>query len=205
MIANADMTEPYAWIPTNSAEVIAFANHVRGLADHSATMTLTDDPATAAPSFADDTGDAQSWTQNTALASITVPAATGTPTPTYAVVGSLPAGVSFSTSTRVISGTPTVAGSGTITIRATNSEGSDDWTVTYTTAVPPATVPAAPTGFAATVTHNSVSLTWADPGDASITSYQILRRDITGGGSLGVHIDSVPGWDQLRRHHKRGT
>ena len=85
-----------------------------------------------------------------------------------------------------------MAGSGTITIRASNSEGSDDWTVAYTTAVPPATVPAVPTGFAATVTHNSVSLTWNDPGDASITSYQILRRDITGSGSLGVHIDSVP-------------
>ena len=191
MIANADLTEPYFWVPTNSAEVIALANHVRGLplADRTATLTLTDDPATAAPAFADSTGDAQSWTQNTAIASITVPAATGGPAPAYAPVGSLPAGVSFSTTTRVISGTPTVAGSGTIRIRATNSEGSDDWTVAYTTA---ATVPAMPTGFAATVTHNSVSLTWADPGDASITSYQILRRDITGSGSLGVHIDSVP-------------
>ena len=190
-IANADMLEPYYWVPTNSAQVITWANHVRGLADHSATLTLTDDPATAAPSFADDTGDAQSWTQNTAIASITVPAATGAPTPTYAATGR-PAGINFNTTTRVLSGTPTATGSGTITIRATNSEGSDDWTVAYTTAAPPATVPAVPTGFAATVTHNSVSLTWDDPGDASITSYQILRRDITGSGSLGVHIDSVP-------------
>ena len=149
-------------------------------------------PAAAAPAFADSTGDAQSWTQNTAIASITVPAATGTPTPTYAAVGTLPAGINFNATTRVISGTRTATGSGTITIRATNSEGSADWTVAYTTAAPPATVPAQPTGFAATVTHNSVSLTWADPNDSSITSYQILRRDITGGGSLGVHIDSVP-------------
>ena len=44
VIANADMTEPYQWVPTNSAEVIAFANHVRGLTDHNATLTLTDDP-----------------------------------------------------------------------------------------------------------------------------------------------------------------
>ena len=195
MIANADMTEQYNWTPANSAAVIAFANHVRGLRNpntHNVTLTLTDDPATAAPAFADDTGDAQSWTQSQTFTPVTVPAATGTPAPTYAVVGSLPAGVSFSTSSRVISGTPTATGSGTITIRATNSEGSDDWTAAYTTAAPPATVPSAPTGFAATVTHNTVSLTWADPNDSSITSYQILRRDITGGGSLGVHVDSVP-------------
>lgn len=44
MIANADMSEPYAWMPTNSAEVAVFADHVRGLTDHDSTMTLTDDP-----------------------------------------------------------------------------------------------------------------------------------------------------------------
>ena len=33
MIANADMTDPYKWTPVNSDEVIAFANHVRGLTD----------------------------------------------------------------------------------------------------------------------------------------------------------------------------
>ena len=195
MIANADMAEPYQWTPANSAEVIAFAAHLSTFGHASGerivTLTLTDDPATAAPAFADSTGDAQTWTQNTAIASITVPAATGAPTPTYAATG-VPAGVSFNTTTRVLSGSPTATGSGTITVTATNSEGSDDWTVAYTTAAPPATVPSAPTGFAATVTHNSVSLTWDDPGDASITSYQILRRDITGSGSLGVHIDSVP-------------
>ena len=82
------------------------------------------------PNFADDTGDDVDWDQNTAISSITVPAATGNPTPTY-VASVLPAGISFNTSTRVISGTPTSAGSGTITITATNSQGSDTWTVDY--------------------------------------------------------------------------
>ena len=50
---------------------------------------------------------------------------------TYSVFGSLPAGLAFNTSTRVISGTPAEVGSGTITIRARNSAGSDDWTVDY--------------------------------------------------------------------------
>ena len=71
-----------------------------------------------------------------AIAGITVPTATGNPTPTYAAVGALPAGITFDTATRVIAGTPTAVGSGTITIRATNSEGDDDWTVAYTTNAP---------------------------------------------------------------------
>ena len=41
MIADADMTEPYQWNPTNSAEVVSFANHIMGLADKNATLTLT--------------------------------------------------------------------------------------------------------------------------------------------------------------------
>ena len=40
MIADADMSEPYNWTPANSAEVIVFANHVRGLTDKTATLTL---------------------------------------------------------------------------------------------------------------------------------------------------------------------
>ena len=43
-IGNADDSEPYVWIPTNGAQVIAFALHVLGLADTSVTLTLTDEP-----------------------------------------------------------------------------------------------------------------------------------------------------------------
>ena len=42
MIANADMTETYAWTPTNSAEVVAFVAHVKGLTDQDATLTLSE-------------------------------------------------------------------------------------------------------------------------------------------------------------------
>ena len=41
-IANADMTETYAWTPTNSAEVVAFVAHVKGLADQDAMLTLSE-------------------------------------------------------------------------------------------------------------------------------------------------------------------
>ena len=40
----------------------------------------------------------------------------------------------------------------------------------------PTEPPAKPTGLDATATHDSVSLTWDDPGDDSITGYVILRR-----------------------------
>ena len=93
-------------------------------------------PALSAPVFAGGVGTAQDWTQGVPITPISVPAADGNPAPTYAVVGALPAGIVFDAMTRVISGTPTATGSGTITVRATNSEGDDDWMVFYTTAAP---------------------------------------------------------------------
>ena len=86
-----------------------------------ATSTLA---ALTVPSFTDDTGTAQSWTVGTSIAAVQVPAASGNPTPAYAVVGGLPSGLAFATGTRRITGTPTAAGSGTIRA-ATNSQG---WT-----------------------------------------------------------------------------
>ena len=62
----------------------------------------TTDVALTAPVFSDDTGDDQSWTQNQPITSLTVPAANGNPTPTYAAVGTLPAGIAFNTTTRVV-------------------------------------------------------------------------------------------------------
>ena len=92
-------------------------------------------PTLTTPNFSDDTGDDQSWTQNTPISSINVPAASGNPTPSYSLVGLSPSGITFNTSSRIISGTPIFTGSGTIRIRATNSQGSDDWTIGYTTGV----------------------------------------------------------------------
>ena len=127
-LAGADLTEPYTWSPSNSNDVTAFYNAVAS--STAVTLTLRDFVPTA-PSFADDTGDAISAVVGTAITNITVPEAEGSPDPTYAVVGNLPAGLSFNTGTRVLSGTPTAGGSGTILIRATNSEGTADWTVAY--------------------------------------------------------------------------
>ena len=87
----------------------------------------------AAPNFAVDTGTAINVNVGTAVADIIVPVATGIPAPSYAAVGNLPAGVTFTPGSRTLAfdESTIVAGSGTITIRASNSQGSDDWTIAY--------------------------------------------------------------------------
>ena len=53
--------------------------------------------------------------------------------------------------------------------------------------------PARPTGLTGTVAHDEVSLAWDDPGDESITGYQVLRldRDVHGLGNFQVHVDDT--------------
>ena len=91
------------------------------------------------PVWNDDTGDAISGTVGRAIADVVVPTVdAGNPAPTYAAVGELPAGITFTPGTRTLSfDEDTIeAGSGTITIRATNNVGSDDWTVAYSFRAP---------------------------------------------------------------------
>ena len=118
----------------------ALVDAVIGASDRSG-MTVTFSDAGRpfeAPGWDTATGAAQTWHQNDAITAVTVPAVDdGFPDPTYAVHGSsLPAGLTFNTTTRVISGTPTGHGSGTITIRASNDDGSNsgmaDYTIAYT-------------------------------------------------------------------------
>ena len=40
MIADADISEPYSWVPSNSLEVVAFVLHVKDLTDQTGTLTL---------------------------------------------------------------------------------------------------------------------------------------------------------------------
>ena len=67
-------------------------------------------------------------------------------------------------------------------IKAISAHGLSEissWVRAYTPAAPdPAPeVPARPTGLSATVSHDTVSLSWANPDDDGITGYAILRRD----------------------------
>ena len=163
------------------------------------TVSYTTEIPDVAPSFADNTGDDQDWTQSEAITTITVPAATGNPTPTYAAVGSLPAGITFNTTTRAISGTPTAIGSGTITIRATNSQGSDDWVVDYATT-------AATTGDSVTVPLTGIStftnyIRWSDnvslgsTFDANDQEQVLTTLDLNNAGPAGQVFISIVGSD----------
>ena len=62
----------------------------------------------------------------------------------------------------------------------TDNAGNDETLTSEATdavaAAEPSEPPAKPTGLSATATHDSVTLTWNDPGDDSITGYVILRR-----------------------------
>ncbi len=69
-------------------------------------------------------------------------------------------------------------------VQAINSAGTSarsGYVNVETPAASAQTVPAEPTGLNSTsVSHDSVTLTWDDPGDNSITGYQVLRRSRDG-------------------------
>ena len=61
------------------------------------------------------------------------------------------------------------------------------------TSTPPPAQPPPPQNLQAAATHNSVTLTWDDPGDSSITGYQILRRnrDVDAVGEFTIIVDDT--------------
>ena len=64
----------------------------------------------------------------------------------------------------------------TYRIKAINGAGTSERSRWVHIDTPAAPVPDKPRGLEATASHNSVTLTWDDPGDDSITGYVILRR-----------------------------
>ena len=72
----------------------------------------------------------------------------------------------------------TVAASTTYTyrIKAINGAGTSERSRWFHIDIPAAPVPDKPTGLSATASHDTITLTWDDPGDDSITGYVILRR-----------------------------
>ena len=64
----------------------------------------------------------------------------------------------------------------TYRIKAINGAGTSERSRWVHIDTPAAPVPDKPTGLEATASHDSITLTWDDPGDDSITGYVILRR-----------------------------
>ena len=64
----------------------------------------------------------------------------------------------------------------TYRIKAINGAGTSERSRWFHIDTPAAPVPDKPTSLSATATHDSVTLTWNDPNEDSITGYMILRR-----------------------------
>ena len=89
-----------------------------------------------APTFGSEAVSAQDYVAGEAIATLTLPAATGGDTPvTYGLSPALPAGLAFDAATRTLSGTPTMeAAAATFTYTATDADG-ETASLTFTIAV----------------------------------------------------------------------
>ena len=100
----------------------------------SAILTITVNPALPVISYSPSTN---SYIVNTAISPLT-PTNTGGAAASWSISPALPAGLSFNTSSGVISGTPTtITATATYTVTATNVTGSATTTVTITVTPPP--------------------------------------------------------------------
>ena len=123
------------------------------------TFTIAVAAADTAPDFGMETVANQSYTQNAAISDLVLPAATGgNGALTYALTPALPAGLTFTATTRTISGTPTASQAATTyTYKVTDADGntadSDADTLTFTITV--AAGDTAPSFGGATVANQS--------------------------------------------------
>ena len=167
------------------------AVNARGNSTASATATPAEPDTT--PSFGTGVTIAdQTYTQNAAIATLTLPEATGgNGTLTYSLTPNAPAGLAFDATNRTLTGTPTTVQSATAyTYTVTDNDG-DTASLTFNITVEaPAPAPAAPTGLAATAGDTAVTLNWTDPSDTSITKYQVRY----GAGST---VPATATWDDI--------
>ena len=77
-------------------------------------------------------------------------------------------------------------------VKALRGEEKSRWSNKVTVDLPDPP-PARPRGLTGTVSYDAVSLSWNDPGDASITGYQILRRDkaVDETGTFHIHVEDT--------------
>ena len=136
-ITPEDTTEPYNGTVPAASGVTDFVNAYTGLDNGTfpaaLRLYLPPETTTTAPSWTATSGTAFTGTVNTALTYDTPALDAGDGTIEYTITGE-PGGITIDSSTGDLSGTPTTAGSGTATITATNTAGSDSITVAWSIA-----------------------------------------------------------------------
>src|SRR6266849_5519927 len=138
----------------------------------------------AAPTVAPSITSASSTTFTVGTAGTFTVTATGTPAPTLSETGSLPAGVTFNTTTHVLSGTPTVSGTFPITFTATNST-LPNATQSFTLTVNPAPI----VGVAPAITSLiSTTFTVGTAGTFTVTATGTPAPTLSETGSLPAGV-----------------
>ena len=152
------------------------------------------------PIFNPNTYAAQRYTYRKTITPVTLPAASGGDVPlTYALSPILPNGLSFSETTRVISGTPTETKSETTyTLTATDGDG-DTADLTFSVTVILA-VPDPPANLRATAGNEQATLTWENPNNPTITRYEV-RHAPENEDILAVAWTTITGSDARTTEH----
>ena len=162
------------------------ATNTSGTGTASLTLTINPPPPVISSPIAATGTSGQSFTYNVV--------ASNSPT-SYAATG-LPAGLSINTSTGAITGTPSVAGSFTVTVTATNATGSVSQSVTFTIAAP-LNAPAFSGNTNLGGTQNSSTpFSFTPAFTNTVTSYALLAPTVTlsgGGGNGAVATAAVTG------------
>ena len=122
------------------------------------------------------------------------PTSSGGAVTSWALTGTLPSGLSFSTSTGAISGTPTVVTTATTyTVTATNSGGSATGTVTIVVNdAAPSSITYSPSSFTLT---KDVAMTTATPTSSggTVTSWSISPTNLPTGLSFSTSTGEISG------------
>ncbi len=153
---------------------------------------------------------AQEYTQNTAIPPLLLPATSGGTLPlTHEFTPALPAGLRFAPDTRRLSGIPTGTQPATVHTDAVTDSAVDDigndirgtarLTLTITVSPDPTSPPGQPVNLTATAGNRQVTLRWNDPGNPSITKYQI--RQWASADSQPTTWTDIPGSDADTTSH----
>jgi hypothetical protein len=159
------------------------------LGHDAASVTITVAPAPAAPVFSADAPPAAATVGSGYSYSFV---ASGSPAPTFAVAsGALPSGLSLDSATGLLSGTPSLAGSSTFSVKATNGVSPDATSGSITIAV-------APAGLGPLVTPPLAPPTPPKPGAPAKPSNVIRFSSVKAAGKGVITITvAIPGAGRL--------